>query len=396
VNSNFGERHPRALAVLVCIWLVWFWIALLRVALPVVLPYVEEELGISHAASGFLITVQLLFLAALSIPAGLAVRRFGVRVILIACVLSSCALTLAVAAAHTYISLIVVFAGMGAAVGRYFPAGLALLSAVFPARQFGRVMGIHDVAPPLASVVGVALLSAFVLGTFDWRVSYMAFLPLGVVLAVALWWVVPREDRPAASPARDWIRQIRGKRRDVLILLAPHTLNAFSTGGGISMLPIFLVNVHGLSGQQAAAVLAAVSVGGILGPLVGGWLSDKWSRLGTPVLYLAVSTACMLLVVALPLGPVTYAALFLFFLVSFGFYPLTFTILSEWVPVGVRAPVNGMFQAFSVFAAAVSPLLIGILGDAYSLRTGYLFPAVAAGAGLFVVLYLFRRTAGNR
>jgi len=394
VKDPTSSQHPMAMTILGCLWLVWFWTALLRVALPVVLPYVEAELGISHAASGLLMTAQLGAIAAVSVPAGFAVRRFGARAVLVACVGCACALSLAVAAAQTYGSLVAVFAGMGVALGLYFPVGVAVLSSVFPPGRFGRVMGLHDIAPPAASVIGPAILSAVVLGRLEWRMAFETMMPIGVVLAIALWWVIP--GRPSGPPPRpaDGLHSLRGKRRGLLLLLAPHALNAACGVGALSMLPIFLVSTYGLTGQQAAAVLAGVSLGGVLGPPVGGWLSDRWSRLGTPALYLGLSCACVLAVVALPLGPITYAALFLLSLTTLGYYPLTFTILAQQVSLQARAPVNGLFQGTSVLAAAVSPSVIGALGEALSLRVGYLFCVAAAVAGLAVLIWLMHAEKG--
>jgi MFS family permease len=162
------------------------------------------------------------------------------------------------------------------------------------------------------------------------------------------------------------------------------------------MLPVFLVNEHGMTGQQAGFVYAGVSIGGIIGPLLGGWLSDRWNRIGTAVLYTGVCFVSMLLIIYLPTGLALYAVLFVFMIVVMGYFLITWAIIVDRVPPEQRPPINGLFIAVSVALSTIAPFIIGLLGDAFSLRVGFMYPAAAALGGFFVLLYLLWRRSFMR
>jgi len=269
-------RDTRPSIILGCLFAAWFWSFMLGTALSLVLPFIEAEFGVGHSEAGLLVTVQMGGMAVMSIPAGLAVRRAGARAVLLVYLISASALCLVMAGASSYALFIIVLAAIGLTRGLYQPAALNIIPAVFPPERIGRAIGVHDAAPPLASVVGVMLLAVFVLGQLDWRMAYFFLGPAGLLILLFVFRLVAtREPERNTAGTAPTCRYSLLQDRELLLLLIPHSFMAICAVGVLSMLPVFLVNEHGMTGQQAGFVYAGISTGGIIGPLLGGWLSDR-------------------------------------------------------------------------------------------------------------------------
>jgi MFS family permease len=191
----------------------------------------------------------------------------------------------------------------------------------------------------------------------------------------------------------------------------------FMTGIGITIFGLwgipFLVQSYDISVTEASVYLLIGNVGGMIGPTLFGWLSDRLGRrtelialstvvfAGTWAIFAVFGTIPLLLV----------AALFLFGRILRGGIPLAFTTIKERHPEGASGTVIGLINTMGWTGAAVFPVLLGAALDAYwtgdtvnGTRVYTLFGyriafAIAAVAGLISVgcaVALHRRTRHDR
>lgn len=246
-----------------------------------------DRFDISASQLATFTMLQLVVYAAMQIPVGLLVDRFGSRSVLLTGTLLLTAAQAGFALAESYPTALVarVFVGMGDAMT--FICVLRLVSTWFPARRIPLITQLTGTLGQLGAVIA-AVPMTWALGHLGWTTAYLVAASMGLVLAVAV--LVVLHDSPTH-------RNLRG---DALSLLAVRSsLTAswahpgtrlgfwmhFSTqfsATALSLLwgyPFFVQGEHQSSSTAGLLltlmVLAVMAAGPTLGWLVG---NHPWHR----------------------------------------------------------------------------------------------------------------------
>jgi len=295
--------------------------------------------------------------------------------------------------AGSYLGLFAARAAVGIGEAAYVTIAPSLLSDYFPVRQRGRVMAIFFCAIPVGSALGYVV-GGLVDKHYGWRTAFFVAGGPGLVLA-ALCLLLrdpPRgvqdsETKPAApspapkSPAisipRDtWAAYGRLMHNKPYVLtVIGYAAYTFAVGGLAYWMPAFLERTRGMARSDATVSFGTIVViTGFIGTFVGGWLGDycaKYSRqaylwlsaiatfVAAPFVWLALTAESH----SLYLSCMVVAQLCLF--LSTG--PINAAIINL-----VLATERATAIALSVFAIhllgdALSPFLIGLLSDTFSL-----------------------------
>lgn len=238
-----------------------------------------ERFGITAAQLATFVMLQLAVYAAMQVPVGLLVDRFGSRSVLTAGVVVMSLAQSAFAFADTYALALVarLFVGMGDALT--FICVLRLVSSWFPPRRVPLVSQLTGTVGQLGAVVAaVPMTVAF--RELGWTTTYLLSASVGVLLLVGLLLVVG--DTPEARHLRgaslSW-REVRASLAASWTLPATrlgfwmHFVTQFSaTTLGLLWGYPFLVRGEGLSEAAAGALLTLmVLVMVVAGPTLG-WL----------------------------------------------------------------------------------------------------------------------------
>jgi len=398
MDGNVTAQRAAYLALAFC-WACWLVNFMSRFLVSISLPMVEAELAIPHALSGLLVTAVMIAYSASTIPAGLLSRRLGARRTIQLFLLLSLAAYAAIWLSRSYAAVLASMLLLGAAIGMYLPSAVALLTGWFAGRRLGAVLGVHETAVSAGKIFGAAIVGGLAATWGDWRISYLVLLP--AVLGLVAWSSQMRESsayaRATARPDRGAPRAPQSTpRRDrrTLWYLLPFLTNMFLSFGAFTMLTVYLVSVFALDVGAASAVFAMVHIGGLVGVVAGGALSDRLGRVPTMLLLLAVSTACLLAVYFQPFGvPLVLLWATLNF-TSTAYFPVTFAYLADVAAPRSPALLVGLYTGTGTLVGGAASTIIGALGDAFGLRVGMLFPAALGVAGVAVLLAL--RGVGDR
>jgi MFS transporter, Spinster family, sphingosine-1-phosphate transporter len=323
--------------------------------------------------------------------------------------------------AGSYLGLFAARAAVGIGEAAYVTIAPSLLSDYFPVRQRGRVMAIFFCAIPVGSALGYVV-GGLVDKHYGWRTAFFVAGGPGLVLA-ALCLLLrdpPRgvqdtEAKPTVSPVAKprasnissdtWAAYVRlMHNKPYALTVIGYAAYTFAVGGLAYWMPAFLERTRGMARSDATVSFGTIVViTGFIGTFVGGWLGDycaKYSRqaylwlsaiatfVAAPFVWLALTAESH----SLYLSCMVVAQLCLF--LSTG--PINAAIINL-----VLATERATAIALSVFAIhllgdALSPFLIGVLSDSFSLGQAVKIVPVAVVIGGCVWAWAARAQGQSR
>src|ERR1700724_57013 len=155
-------------------------------ALPMLFPFLKEQLGVDYLELGFALTVFAVISGLTQAPMGYLADRIGARkVLLMGLTLGGFALIM-LGLHLSYASLIASAVLLGLANSVYHPADYAILSAHMDEARMGRAFSIHTFAGYLGGAVAPAMVAALfaTIGGYGALIVAGARWPLGGVRAL--------------------------------------------------------------------------------------------------------------------------------------------------------------------------------------------------------------------
>jgi MFS family permease len=381
-----------------------------RYLLSAVFPLLKTDFQLSDSQLGSLSAAFLLVATLGAVPFGVLVdRTVRTHVAAWGAALWSVAMV-CTGLATSYGGLFAARMGLGVAESSYGPASFSLLSDYYAVHERSRVLGLYQVGAVLG-FLGLPL-GGLIATSWGWRAAFHVYALPGFALAVLTWrlrepvrGIADREllrttDQPvaatrfAAMGARAGILHVL-RIPSVTISLLTNSLAVFFMSGLGIWATTFLVRYHGMSLAQATASTSLLAVGAIIGMIWGGRLSDRLVARGRLAARVEVAAAAQVAgVVLLVPAFAVHSTPVMLVLFALGAVTLTMpnaplaALRADVVHPDLRGRAASVAAILSAGAAAGSPLVIGILSDAFGLRTALLalLPAMAVGGVLLAVL----------
>ena len=168
-----------------------------RVCIAVAGPRMQEDLGISPQAWGWVTSVFFLSYSAFEIPSGLMGDRIGPRQVLTRIVLWWSAFTSLTGMVSNYSLLLLVRFCFGMGEAGAYPNAATVIARWIPEQHRARAWGIVWMTAQVGAASAPLLVVPIQL-RYGWRASFFVFGILGVIWA-AVWYAWFR-DRPAEKP----------------------------------------------------------------------------------------------------------------------------------------------------------------------------------------------------
>jgi multidrug resistance protein len=320
---------------------------------------VSETFGVSIPVAGQLVAAYALPAALLSLVMGPIADRYGRAWLLLFGVLVLAAASLASAIAWSFPVLLVCRAVAGLGAAALVPATYGAVGDYFPPEQRGRAIALIVSANTLAGILGVPL-GALLAQVGNWRWTFaVTAIPLLAAALLLRHRFAPRGAQPAA-PRQDYLAGYRAVLHDpgAVPVLAAWLLSSTSWFAWYTYVGPFFQQSWGLSTGALGPIVAAMSVGVLLGTNLGGRLGDAYGKPRVAVICLLTVGA---LTAALPAFVTDFwiAALvnFLLCVPNAGRFTTIAAIASERAPGG-----RGTMFAIGVAAGQSAQLLGAGLG----------------------------------
>lgn len=292
-----GSFMTQPLAGLAALTLAYILSQFFRTSLAVIAPEISRDLELTPQDLGLLSSVWFIAFAAMQIPVGIALDKYGIRKLVAPMVLSAAAGAVLLALApnlHVGIAAQILI-GIGCA--PVYMGTLVLLTRWYDPSRFASLASLVLALGGLGNLIGTAPL-AWLAGLLGWRSALVVVAGFVGLAALLVWLFVQdtKDGRAAPSSAEPGLRALIGTlkvaRNPDLWLLLPMALVAYGvmvTMRGLWGGP-YLAETFGLDAVERGNVLLLMSVGMIAGPLLYAAIERRIDRRKLPVLLGSVIT----------------------------------------------------------------------------------------------------------
>jgi sugar phosphate permease len=386
-----------------------------RATLAVANPLIREELGLSIADMGYLLSAFLWAYAFSQLPTGAMVDRLGPRILLTMGLSLWSLAQLLGGLVQNFGQFFGARVLLGVGEAPQFPTGARVVRDWFNQRDRGLATGVFNCASSLGTAIAAPLLTYLML-SFGWRVMFVVMGVAGLIVA-ALWGVLYRNpDEVALTPQENSYRtqgDPPGQRTKVTFREWKLLFRFRTTWGMIfgyfgciyltwiytAWLPGYLEIERHMSVKYTGWAAAIPFAWGVVGGVLGGYIADILVRRGVEPLrsrrYPAAIALLGTAVCTVAAAYVSSNALAITF-ISISLFLVYMTSTCAWALSSVAVPTNctasiGAVQNFGGYlGGALAPTVTGLIVQntgsfVPALVVGSLIGAVSAGCYLFVV-----------
>lgn len=397
----------------------------------IALPFISNEFNISHFEAGAIASMFFFGYAVSQIPAGYLFTKTGLRGLVSFAIVGFSVFTFLIGTSSSANMIRWFRFGLGIFEG---PAPVGLTSAInnwFPAKEKATAVGVYIASTMFAPII-VPPICVWLATTYGWRSMFIVCAFPGLVMA-AVWYLLvrekPSESKHVNQAELDYINETNTKEnaansdkefksmglldriiRVKEVIKLETRLDVFKSWniwgdtlayftmvsvlyGIMTWIPTYLVQEAGYSFTKMGFVAAAPWVGGLIGAVSGGYISDKvfGGRRKPTMLITAVSTVVMMFVMLNIPNNVTAVALALF---------ATGLLLNIGWPAFTAYPMGLANQKVYPLAISVintggnlggffAPMIAGALLDFYgNFNMVFIYFGITALIGFILILTL--------
>lgn len=388
-----------------------------RTVLGIAAPSLTKELGFSAATMGIVFSAFSWTYAAMQIPGGIFLDRFGTKLTYFLSLTFWSLSTLLHGLATNLASLLTFRFALGVSEAPCFPTNSRVVATWFPQQERAFATGVYTVG----EYVGLAFLSPllfWIMGAFGWRAMFVVVGVAGIFFGLVWWrsYREPHESKAVNQAELDYIAAGGGivmpksanakfEWRLVGQLLRFRQLVGICIGqfAGNSTLvffltwfPTYLATERHMGWLKIGFFTILPFIAASVGVLFGGWWSDsmlKRGRSANIARKLPIITGLLLASAIVTANYVDsdYVVIGILSLAFFaqGMAALGWTLVSDIAPKDLLGLTGGIFNFAANLAGIITPLVIGFIVAATGSFVGALmFIAIVALVGAFSYIFI--------
>jgi MFS family permease len=353
----------------------------------VLLPSYLTAIGLNPTEIGVIIFATLFGSALVTLWAGFATRRFGMRAMLLGAAMLMVATGVGFTWARGFWALAAIaFVGTmnpsAGDVSLFLPLEQTAISQTVATRDLTSVFAIYNVAGALGGAFGALAsgLPVLLAPRFGWnplaaqRSGFVAYGILGVLILVIYRWL-SNAIEPAPVSAKT--ARLAKSRAIVMRLAAVFSLDAFGGGFAIqSLLALWLFRRFNMSVQEAGTFFFVAGLLGSFSQFVSGKMAARFGRINTMVFTHLPANAFLIIAALMPTAPLAIIFLLLRASMSSMDVPARQSYVMAVVPPEERAAAASVTNVPRSLASAAAPIPAGMMLDV----TSFGWPLICAGA----------------
>jgi len=389
---------PEARRALVAASLGWLLDAFDVMLYALVLAALMNDFGMDRATGGLLGSLTLAASAVGGILFGILADRWGRTRALSLSILVYSIFTAACGLAQSVAQLAIFRVFLGIGMGGEWASGAALVSETWPAEHRGKALGLMQSCWAIG-YGAAAIVTALILPRYGWRAVFL----VGVLPALFTLWIRRRVTEPVlwhraraegALARPRFFAVVRGKLLTLTIVVTLMNAATMFAWWGLNLwipsylsLPIAQGGI-GLSTVVMSSFVVAMQVGMWFGYVTFGFVSDRFGRKPTYVVYL-LTASVLVFVYGLLKTPAALLALGPF--VAFfgtGYFSGFGAITAEIYPTSLRATAQGFTYNIGRLASAAAPFIVGTMAQTSGFGAAFMLTSIAflVAAGLWAFI----------
>lgn len=282
----------------------------------------------------------------------------------------------------------IIFLCFGLGAGLYFPAGMTIMGSLVSHRDWGKAVGIHELAANLGFVI-YPLVAQLLLVFVPWRGVLLAW---GILMCLtgALFARYGRGgDELLPVPSRSGgLALVRDRSLWAFMFLMVMAL--VGEYAIFSVLQLYMVGSYGLEPDRAAYLMSLSRLCSPLLVLFGGWAADRIPVRRFLVFAFSLHTVALVLM-SLPDPRLGLAGMFMQAVTIALPYPGLFKLLAECYPGGLQPVVMSLIMpASGLFGTGLAPSLLGLAGETVGFGPAMLVLAFLSLCCIPMLLYVRR------
>ncbi len=277
----------------------------------------------------------------------------------------------------------VVFLFVGLTAGLYFPAAMKTLASLVKYEDWGKAVGIHELAPNISFIL-FPIFAQFVLDMSEWRMVFVLWGTLMIASGLSFFFFGKGGVEYAAPTSiKSGLKLLKHPTTWIFIyLLFIGLVGEFTI---FSILQLYLVHSLDVDATNANHLLAFSRILTPFTVIIGGIIADRYNPRTLLVLFFGLHTLSLLM---MGLGNF-YVAILGIALQAISIalsFPAIFKLLAFCYEVSIQPIVISMTMPLAgFFGTAIAPSFLGYMGQEYSFELGFLITAVFSLAIVFML-----------
>ncbi|MDO5844620.1 MAG: MFS transporter [Methanocorpusculum sp.] len=339
--------------------------------LPLFLPLMIDEMGLSYFLAGLIVTAFNVVSSITQPLVGLYGDKKGKHADIAFCVLLSAVGISFSVLSHNY--LIIIMLAMGAAIGHalFHPAAFDLVYRLSPPAKRGLYNSIFITSGSLSYALGPFIAGLLIAFAGLPSVAWMVF--PGLIGAAFIFGLNRRaKHEPDYTPKKEVRKNQHRNSFAAALVIIVCSLRAMAYIGLITYLPTLLIlGDASISTLAASAIVTIMLLFGVVGQMAGGYLSDLFGR--KEMLFLGFLFAVpSYIVIFLTDGFLMYAGIMLFSFFASFCYVTSVTMSQELLPNQVGF-ASGLIQGLCLGLGGLGAALIGWIADSIGSLSAAMF-----------------------
>ncbi|AEV28094.1 arabinose efflux permease family protein [Sphaerochaeta pleomorpha str. Grapes] len=338
--------------------------------LPLFLPFIQKDIGLSMYAVGLLGSILNASGIVLALPSVYVAKRFGMMKVLLACLLFYGGSFFIVASSNGLMLLLLAFIFAGIGFGVFHPVAFSSIvkehsKTTGLGRKMGSFMAIGDLGR-----VGISSAVTFIIVFIGWKKTAVIFGCIPFLLFAVFYTSINHRNKEAVAVKKDSKTPYSlqyFKNKEFLKACSCSVIDALASSSLFLFLP-FLFAGNGIPASFIGLFTSVFFIGNLLGKSLLGRVVDSFGQKRT---FIICELAMALFLIALTLAKsIPFVLLFAFILggLTKGTAPITSTMLANSV-----CESEGYEKAFGIhsfvvsIAATIAPLLLGTISSFYGI-----------------------------
>jgi MFS family permease len=291
MDLSAGSRTPLSNRVFVLLCCMAFIMYLDRTNISIVAPIIQKELTLSNTQLGLIFSAFATAYACCGVPGAWLSDRFGARIALSASGLIWSVATIATGLSYGLYTLVAARFVVGVGEAPIYATAARVIATWIPERRRGLAQGVMHGSGRLANALAPIIITALIVW-LTWRVAFFALGAVTILFFIFLYsWFrdEPREHPEITTDELAALRQPTGQAAsgrtrerviwcDLLRRVWPASATCFAHGWMLwfflNWTPTYFSTRYGMKIESSAIFSTLVLLGGTLGTMAGGALSD--------------------------------------------------------------------------------------------------------------------------